>query len=74
MPALKLRELGVGLGDLLFELNRRAVPELGGFAEIGGALGDHDRRRIRVAAHLVPARPQGGAPFGELSELALERR
>ena len=39
MPALQLRELDVGLGDLLFELNRLAVAKLGGLAEISGALG-----------------------------------
>ena len=76
MPALQLRELCVGLGELLFELDRLAVAQLGRLAEVGGALGAiglganlFELRLERADAAddlflLVPARPQRGALLG----------
>src|SRR6267378_4320211 len=50
VAALELCEPGVGLSDLLFELDRLAVAKLGRLAEIGGALS-------AIAAGPTPFKP-----------------
>jgi hypothetical protein len=85
VATLQLGKLRVGVGDLLFKLDRRAVAQLSSLREVSRALGpvgfaaDFFEPRFERANPpddlllLVPARPQRCALGRELRQLPLER-